>query len=105
MDPLPFALKSRSVLEIYGILIKLPEWETYEKTIFVFYYVINLARMCFEGWSHKPVYGANSIQGMCWGPRGIQGVLRFCRLLAGARDTQSISLSPVFLTHKEGAAG
>lgn len=43
LDPLPFALKSHSALEIYCILIKLPEWETYENTIFVFYYVINLA--------------------------------------------------------------
>lgn len=43
LDSLPFTLKSHSALEIYCILIKLPEWETYENTIFVFYYVINLA--------------------------------------------------------------
>lgn len=43
LDPVPFALKSHPALEIYCILIKLPEWETYENIIFVFYYVINLA--------------------------------------------------------------
>lgn len=40
---LPFAVKPCSVLEIYCILIKLPEWETDYQTTFVFYYVINLA--------------------------------------------------------------
>ena len=38
-----FYFTQSSVLEIYCILIKLPEWETDYQTTFVFYYVINLA--------------------------------------------------------------